>query len=95
MGIEKFIQEQKKIDYRKERKVFYDYQVSRFRAKTGYIPYVISFISLIISIFAFLNNKNKELQQPIKSNALEQIKDSTLFSIQTKRADSLNKLNRK
>ena len=41
------------------------------------------------------NNKNKELQQPIKSNALEQIKDSTLFSIQTKRADSLNKLNRK
>ncbi|MET2984937.1 hypothetical protein [Aureibaculum conchae] len=89
-GWKKYNIKQERLKLRNERKEEYDFQVSRFQAKSKYFPYIISALSFIIACFAYFKPINKSNIQQLSKDEIIHIIDSISTSNQTKMVDSLH-----
>ncbi len=89
-GITKFVIDLDKRDNEIRQKEYFDFQVSRFQAKSRYFPYIVSVASIIIALMAYFKPiKSIENKQLLKGEILHII-DSISTSNQTKTVDSLH-----
>jgi len=74
---------------KRERKVSYDYQISKFQAKSKFFPYIVSLASFLFAVFAYFRPLSELEIKKLLKDEIVHTKGNTSTSNQTKRADSL------
>ncbi|MBD0825532.1 hypothetical protein [Aestuariibaculum marinum] len=86
-----YLSHKKALIQRQLKKEKYDLYISWFQSKTGWFPYLVSIIGVVISLYALKNSKEKsleKLQTTHKETANKQLKDidSSTKNIQNEKA---------
>lgn len=85
----KYLENEKRTNERTEQKAVFDFQISKIQAKTKLFPYIVSVVSLIISLFAYFKKEDKA-EIGVSKSEITKVIDSISISNQTKKADSLH-----
>ena len=84
----KYLESEKQKVEREEQKAVFDFQISKIQAKTKLFPYIVSFLSLIISLFAYFK-KEDTVEKRVSKSEIMKVIDSISISNQTKKIDLL------
>ncbi|WP_211341779.1 hypothetical protein [Ulvibacterium marinum] len=79
---------QSKLKERELNKQKFDFQISRFQAKSKYLPYILSLLSLIVAVLAYIKSLDRQDSTQSMPDSTERTKDSISISTPTRTTDS-------
>ncbi|WP_299548508.1 hypothetical protein [Seonamhaeicola sp.] len=89
----KYLELEQTKEEKRHKKEEFDYKISKFHAKSKYLPYFISFASLFVACLAYFKPTNNTKNKLLSKDEIIHIADSISTSNQIKANDSLPYIN--